>query len=133
KGDTAFGEGNFLAALAGYEEALAKRDDDDARLGRARALCELAKNWEVSIANGETDVLARITRTLGVNDLEKVYVRAKADVDLVVRHRPDDALALFYAGFLGWRAKGPTAALERKAGVDLLVEAGKKADKDWRA
>ena len=129
RGDAAFGEGNNLAALAGYEEALAKRDDDDARLGRARALCALAKNWELRIENGEKDVLPQIAKSLGATDVDAVYARARKDVDLVAQHRPDDALALFYAGFLRWRSKDP---IERKAGVDLLLEAGTKSERDWR-
>ena len=129
KGDAAFGEGNNLGALAGYEEALAKRDDDDARLGRARALCALAKNWELQIARGDRDILPLIMKSQNTTNLEDVYAKAKKDVDVVVQHRPDDALALFYAGFLRWRS---TSAIERNAGVDLLLLAGEKSGKDWR-
>jgi tetratricopeptide (TPR) repeat protein len=129
RGDAAFGEGNHLAALQGYEDALAKREDDDARLGRARALCELAKNWERRLENGEKDVLPQIAKSLGATDVDAVYARARKDVDLVAQHRPDDALALFYRGFLRWRDKDP---IVRNAGVDDLLAAGQKADKDWR-
>ncbi|HET6163865.1 MAG TPA: protein kinase, partial [Planctomycetota bacterium] len=129
KGDAAFGEGNNLGALAGYEEALAKRDDDDARLGRARALCALAKNWELQIARGDRDVLPLIMKSQNTTSVEDVYAKARKDVDVVAQHRPDDALALFYAGFLRWRS---TNAIERNAGVDLLLLAGEKSGKDWR-
>jgi len=127
-GDAALGEGNHLGALQKYEEALARRDDDDARLGRARALCAIAKDWERSNAAGEGETLPQLaTRFNG--GFEGVYALARADVDLVARHRPEDPLALFYRGYLRWRSKDP---LEQSAGVDDLIQAGKKSEHDWR-
>src|SRR5262249_49808050 len=106
-GDAAFGEENHFAALENYEKALAKRDDDAARLGRARALCALAKNGELKQASGDREVVAQHARALRTDDVESVYARARADIDVVAQHRPEDALALFYRGFLRWRSKDP--------------------------
>src|SRR5206468_10666589 len=64
-GDASFSEGNYLAAVENYEKALVRRDDDDTRLGRARALCSLAKDWERKSASEPPERLPQLEKRFG--------------------------------------------------------------------
>jgi serine/threonine protein kinase len=126
-GDASLSEGNYLSALENYDRALARRDDDDARLGRARALCSIARDWESRRAKDPKVQLPQLERMFP-GGVEEIYAKAGPDATRVAQHRPDDALALFYRGFLRWR--DPTY---RSAGVEDLKAAEVLSGKDWRA
>jgi tetratricopeptide (TPR) repeat protein len=127
-GDVSFAEGNYVSALENYDQALTRRDDDDARLGRARALCAIAMDWESQVAKNP-DLRLPQREKMFPGGVEEIYDRARPDVDVVAQHRPNDVLALFYRGFLRWRNRDP---VQHSGGVDDLVAVDKISATDWR-
>jgi tetratricopeptide (TPR) repeat protein len=123
----AFTEENNLGAAEKFEAALKERPDDAAaRLGRARAYCFLGQEWEREIAKKGAAALSAMTERF--TSVDRLYAAALDDVAAVLHQQPDQPLATFYRGFIGWRSRVKS---ERAAGFEDLFRAETLGNDDW--
>lgn len=125
--EASFAEGLHPIAATHYAAALAERPNDPAaRLGRARAWCNVGQDWESSKVKHGPNAKPELTAEFG--SVDQLYARALADLTAVLEREPDQPLANFYRGFLRYRSR---EALERDAGFDDLFRAEQLGSGDW--
>ncbi len=124
---SAFAEEKFLGAADKFDVALRERPDDPAaRLGRARAYCFMGQDWERLIAKDGATALPAMTERFG--SVDRLYAAALADLAAVMQQQPDQPLAIFYRGFIGWRSRVKS---ERDAGFEDIFRAATLGNDDW--
>jgi len=122
-----FAEERFLGASEKFEEALRERSGDAAaRLGRARAWCNLGQDWEKLSAEQGAGTLPLPTRQFA--SIDQLYAAALDDLAAVLERKPDEALAIFYRGFIRWRSR---AAIDRSDAFEDLFRAETVGNDDW--
>jgi Tfp pilus assembly protein PilF len=123
----AFVDEGYLTAQTKFDEALRLQPSDlDARLGRARSLCFMGQEWERENELAKRETRPQLAAQFG--SVDKLYANALADVRTVADAQPQNALALFYRGFLRWRSR---EKIERNAGVEDLALADDMGETDW--